>query len=370
MSEKFLLEMNAPGFEGLVGDNLLGFNYVESMGGCARWAVSFDTQDNKLYDAFLKQDEVEFTLRFGTGMNTDGPQHSKKKLVRILKPKKRMAGNARITFNVKGTCAGIRLQRHRSKDKHWRERRISEIVDELVSEVGLEAEVEETEGKFNLMGCNLPTGKFIKRDLLPLAHSRSGNDWRLWVEDGRRVHFSPADPKGKVLRFTNLYRNGWLKLKSPELIKDRRFDAEDRTGKIEVVMYDSDRDRLVRKEIGERSGGFNYFGSGRPTERRHVSETVRVNYQRNRQTNLRPDKLVRQIGQTIWSQHGRSLYRLVGELEYEPGISVNQLAHVDLVGPFGVPDVNAGVWLVHAVKHLYSRGDVRTWVVLEKRWEK
>lgn len=370
MSEKFQLQINAPGFENLVGSQLLGFNYVESLGGCARWGFSFDTQQNRKYDDFIKEDESEFTLRFGSGMNPVGPSQSKLKTVRSLRASKRLVGNARVIFNIKGTCAGIRIQRHRAKDKHWKDRRISQIVSELISEAGLRAQVARTEGEFSLMGCNLPTGKFIKRQLLPLAYTLKGSDWRLWVEDGKTIHFEPTTPTGRILRFTNLFRDGWLKLKSPQVVKDTTYEPELRNGKIEVVMYDTDQDRLIRREIGENSGQFRYLGSGRPRERRHVSETLRINVQRNRQTNVRPDKLVRQVGRTVWAEHGRSLYRLIGQLDYEPGLTVNQPAIVDLSGPFGIPDVNTGRWIVHSVKHLYSRGDVKTWVILEKRWER
>lgn len=372
MSAKFTLQINAPGFGDLVGEDLIGFNFVESMGGCARWAISFDTQDNRRYDSLIKNDEFDFSLRFGTEMNTDGPRRSELKHVRLLRSQKQMGGNARIVFNMKGTCSGIAIQRHRAKDKHWRERRISQIVDELVSEIdGLFAQVEQTEGQFSLMGCNLPTGKYINRFLLPLAYARRGRDWRFWIENGKTVHFEPTKPDpSNPYHFTNLHREGWLKLKSPKIIKDTRFEPELRSGKIEVMMYDSDQDRLIRREVGEGAGQFNYFGDGRPRERQHVSETHRVNFQRDRQTNLRPDKLVRQMGQTIWGQHGRGLYRLVGQLDYEPGLTINRIAYVDLSGPFGIPDVNTGTWIVHSVKHLYSRGDVKTWVMLEKRWER
>lgn len=379
MSEKFFLRVNLPEFDGLVGDELIGFSYIESMGGCARWAMSFDTQENRRYDPILKYDEFEFTLRYGTSMpNTDGSFASKLKRVRVLRSKKWLGGNARVIFNLRGTCAGVRLQRHRSKDKHWKNTRISGIVQDLIDEIGLKHKVASTEGFFSLMGCNLPTGRFIDRHLLPLAYNQqAGRDWRFWVEDGQRVHFEPTRPNGilpngfvKPYYFTNLYREDWFKLKSPRLIKDNRFDPQLNTGKIEVMMFDSDRDRLVRKTIGENTGGFNYFGRGRPLERRQTSHTKVINYQQGRQTTLNPDQLTTQVGRTLWGQHGRSLYRIMGELEFAPGISINHLAFVELSGPFDIPDVNTGFWVVHSVKHLYSRGDVKTWVVLEKRWER
>jgi len=369
--EKFTLQINAPGFSNLVGDELIGFNFEESLEGCARWAFSFDTQDNSKYSNFIKDDESDFTFRFGTGMNTDGPSYSPLKSGRLLLAKKRLIGNGHIIFNLKGACSGVAIQKHRAKDKHWKDAKISDVVSELLSEFrGLSPKVESTEGQFTLMGCNQPTGKYISKSLLPLAYSQQGADWRFWVEDGKTVHFSPTNPKGEPYRFTNLFRSGWLKMKSPEVIKDTRFDTHLNTGRIEVVMYDTDTDRLVRREVDENSGNFNYLGSGRPVNRNFVSQTFNINMLKERQTNLRPDKLVQQVGRTIWSRYARSLYRISCELDYEPGISIGRPAVVDLSGPFGLPDQNTGNWLIHTVKHTYSRGDVKTWVVLEKRWER
>ena len=222
------------------------------------------------------------------------------------------------------------------------------------------------------MGCNIPTGRFVKNHLLPLAYTEKGRDWRFWVENGKTVHFAPSDPRGggKPLRFTNRFRDGWFILNSPKIIKDTQFETGLRSGKIEMMMYDADRNQLIRQDVGEHSGNFNYAASGRPKERKHVSETIRVNYQQGRQTDLRANKLLRNVGQTIWGQHGRSLYRLVALMDYEPGIRVNAPAFVDLVDPLDLPDASTGNWIVHTVKHLYSRGTTKTWVRLEKRWER
>lgn len=371
MSEKFLIDINRPEFKNLSGTELTGFSFLETLDGCARWSLIFSTQRQGDFDDLIKNDETEFTLRIGTRLNPSGPQYSTQKTVRILRAQKMISAGRGVTFNFKGACSGIKLQRHRAKDKQWEDKRISEIVQELVDDVGLESNVQRTEGKFSLMGCNLPTAQFINRQLLPLAYARRGNDWRLWVEDGKTVRFEPLRPLGSsTLRFTNTFRENWIKLRNPKVVKDTLNEARRRRGKIEVMMYDSDRDRLIRNEVGERRGQFQYLSSrGRPVEREHVSESIRVNYQRDRQTNLRPDKLVRQMGQNIWGRHARSLYRLIGEVGYEPGIRVNTAAIVDLVGAFQIPDQNSGVWVVQAVKHTYSRGQPRSWVALEKRWE-
>ena len=371
MSQKFTIQVNAPGFDNssLVAEQLIGFSFAESLSGCARFALKVETQNARQYDSFIKNDETPFTLRFGTNENPDAPKQSRQKSLRVLFSTRKLIGNARAQFVFKGTCNGVLLNRHRTKDKHWNKKRISEIVEELISDAGLTPKVAQTEGKFTLSGANLPTGKFINQSILPYAFSQKGRDWRLWVEDGKTVHFEPTTPSGSV-KFTNLYRDGWVKLKSPRVIKDTRMQDVDRSGKIEVVMYDADNDRLVRQEIGEGAGQFNYLGSGRPVERKHVSESLIINMARDRQTDLQPDKLVRQVGQTVWGRYGRSLYRLVGMCEFEPGISINQTATVDLTGPLGTQDVNTGQWVVSGVKHVNSGGALKTMVVCEKRWER
>lgn len=371
MSQKFTIQVNAPGFDNstLVAEQLIGFSFAESLSGCARFALKVETQNGRQFDSFVKNDETPFTLRFGTGENPDSGKQSRQKQLRLLFSSRKLIGNARAQFVFKGLCNGVVLNQHRAKDKHWKNRRISDIVEELIRDAGLQARVAQTEGKFTISGANLPTGKFISQCLLPLAYSQKGRDWRLWVEDGKTVHFEPTSPTGTV-KITNMFRDGWVKLKSPRIIKDVRSQDADRSGKIEVVMYDADTDRLVRKEIGEGAGQFNYLGQGRPVERQDVSESIIVNMARDRQTDLQPDKLVRQVGQTIWGRKGRSLYQLVGICEFEPGVTVNQNATVDLTGPLGLQDVNTGQWVVSGVKHINSGGAVKTMIVCEKRWER
>jgi len=371
MSNKFNLQLFAPGFSSDINQELLGFNYIESMGGCSRWAMSFSTQDDSKYNSLLKNDELDFSFRFGTSMNTDGPQQSTLKHVRILHAKKRLFGRAKVIFTLRGTCSGIAIQKHRAKDKHWKDKRISEIVTDLLQDFdSLTPQIEKTRGKFSLMGCNLPTGSFIRRFLLPFAFGSKGTDWRFWVEDGKKVHFEPLKPKGRPYRFTNLFRDNWLKMKSPQVVKDTRFESELDYGKVEVVMLDPDHHRLIRETVSDKNSKLNYLARrGRPTPREHTARTRRLGLQQRRQTDVSPQTLVQNVSQTLWGRHSRSLYRLTGELDYEPGISVNHLAMVDLAGPFGAPDINTGMWVVHSVKHLYSHGSIRTWVLLEKRWE-
>lgn len=373
MSRKVTMQINAPGFQNdkLVGQELVGFNYIETLEGCSRFAVVVQSQRGSAWNSFIKNDEESFTMRIGTEHNTVGPRQSRLKTLRTLWSSRQLKGNSSAVFAFKGACNGVALNFHRAKDKHWKQTTISGIVEELIEDAGLEPAVAQTEGFFTLMGCNLPTGKFIRRVLLPLAYSDKGRDWRIWVEDGKRVHFEPTKPDGQKLKFTNLFRDGWIQLKSPKIIKDTRYTPELRTGKIEVAMYDQDSERLIRQEFGENRGNFNYFGSGRPKEREHTSETIVKSYLKDRQTDVRPYKLVRQMGQTIWGEYGRGLYRLEGVCDrFEPGISVNSEAVVDLAGPLGATDVNSGKWIVAQVKQINSRGHTKTYVVLEKRWER
>lgn len=373
MSRKVTLQVNAPGFQNdeLVGQELIGFNYVETLEGCSRFALVVQSQRGTAWNSFIKNDEEPFTMRFGTEHNVVAARQSRLKTLRTLWSSRQLKGNASAIFTFKGTCNGVALNLHRAKDKHWKQTTISGIVEELITDAGLEPAVAQTDGFFTLMGCNLPTGKFIRRVLLPLAYSDKGRDWRIWVEDGKRVHFEPTEASGNKLKFTNLFRDGWIQLKSPKVVKDTRFSAALRTGKIEVMMYDQDSDRLIRRKVGENQGRFNYSGIGRPKERENTSESIVYSYLRDRHTDIRPDKLMRQIGQTVWGEYGRSLYRLVGLCgNYEPGISVNQPAVVDLAGPLGAVDVNSGNWIVVQVKNINSRGQVKTFVVLEKRWER
>lgn len=372
MPRKVFIDISGSGFDSarLVGEQLISFTLFESMNSLTRFALRLETGRGTQFDAFIKNDENPFTLRLGTDYSLESPSVSTGKSLRLLWASRRLAGQSKLIFTFKGCCNGVVLNMHRAKEKHYHQQRISDIAQDLIEETGLKAQVGTSDGKFDIIGCNFPTGKFISRSLLPYAYSSEGRDWRYWVEDGKVVHFEPTFPTAAPLKFTNLFRDGWIKLRSPQIIKDVRNTAKQRSGKIEVVMYDPEQDRLVSKEIGENAGSFNYHGTGRPVERKFVSETVIVNRMRNRQTDLRPDQLVQQVGKSIWGRHGRGLYTLLGECEYEPGIAINKPAIVDLAGPFGFPDVNSGMWLVRAVKTIYNSGNVRSQVVLEKRWEK
>mgnify|MGYP005607344165 CR=1 FL=1 len=355
----------------LMGGPLISFSFEESMSGCASYAIKIKSDSASKYDGFIRDDQTPFGFLFGTSVPTgDLPSRSNQKKLLLLQARKKLVSNTSATYLFRGCCGGILLSRHRAKDKSWDNELISKMVRDLIEDVGLQADVATTEGKFKLMGCNQPTAEFISKTLLPLAFSQTGRDWRFWVKDGKEVVFRPTKPVGTTVKFSNTLKNGYVHLLGPEVIKDTRFQEEQRSGKIEVVMYDESSGRLIQKEFGESKGQFNYLGGrGRPIERQSVSETIIASMQKGRHTDVSPDKVVTRIGQTLWGRYGRSLYRIQSEIPYSPGLAINSPANVSLTGPLGESDANSGQWVVFGARHSVTSGVARSWVTLEKRWE-
>jgi hypothetical protein len=283
-----------------------------------------------------------------------------------------------MRFSLRGLCHGNVLRRHRFKDGVFKDS-ISNIAKTLITDAGLKIDTVPTTGTYNISNGSSPTGSFIKNNLLPLASSTAGADWRFWVRNGDTVVFRPTDlsvvSNIKMTDNTDAHSPNFLHLQVPELIKDTLHQPDRNDGKIEVRSVDSL--RVTSKgpsvndiTISDNNSGFRQLTSGRPSARDKVSKTIPTFRNNKRNVDLQTRDASLKEGQNRWSMNARSLYRLIGRVPFTAGVRPGILVNVLLQRTFGEVDINSGPWLVHTVRSVCTHGQLKSIVLLEKRWEK
>jgi len=152
------------------------------------WVVARDLEWS-YFDGFLEEDaEVNFRL----GVETEEEQRwsdERKLVVSAAQP-----GYHPDMIEMTAMCeAGAAEMNHTCSRKIFTDKRISEMVQELADESGIDTQIEQTEGKFSLcQGC-LTDGAFVRQVLLPLAYNSSRYDYLCYTKSGMTLVFEPPD---------------------------------------------------------------------------------------------------------------------------------------------------------------------------------
>ncbi len=384
MTVRAFVDVAAPGFVDslrLNVDQLISFVYEESLDGCAKWALNLTDKDSDAFRPFIVNDGASgktFKFRFGLVGTADpipltGALLSNWKTLELLQTRKRTLGEMTL-YNFTGLCHGHALNRHNKPDGNWENKRISEIVKELAEDAGLQTDIEETVGQYTISNGKNKSGPFIKDYLLPLAYSKSGRkDWRFWVRDGSTVVFRPTNhTEGAKHIFSDRVMNdpSILSMKGPEIVKTVASQVWDGSGRSKVTVHDPMVDRYQQHEVYEGNAAFNYLGKGKPKDRQKGTEVevpTRFTEKRNVK-GLTTAEQMKHEAETRWARNARSLYKMVSEVQYSTGLSPGDKVRV-LVRDNKDPDEATGLWQLHTIRNICTRGAIRSYVVLERRWE-
>lgn len=383
MSKTPYIDIDAPGFNDKIKLNtaqLVSFVFYESLDGCAQYSINLVDEDSNRFNRFIQQDGgtgKTFRFRFGTRgddvVPPTGTLLSDWKTLELLQSKKRTFG-ARTEFTFRGLCHGHALNRHNKDDGNWENAKISTIVRQLAQDAGLQADVEETVGFYTLSTGKLNSGKFIRDYLLPLAYCKgSKKDWRFWIQDGTTVIFRPTDHNEGPKHFfadRKVDDPSILPLINPEAVKTVARQFMDGSGRITVESHDPMRGRFQKYEVNEGKAGFGYMGGGRPKAREKGTSVVVPTHfteKRNLREKTTREQLI-QEAETRWARHARGLYRMVSEVPFAAGLNPGDKVKVITEGARG-PDEGTGIWQLYSIKNLCTRGELRCFVVLERRWE-
>lgn len=382
--------MDAPGFDDPVLLNngmLVSFLYEESLDGCAKWAMNLVDKVSDRFNDFLALDGgTGFTFRFRFGVDGINPQNPvnfpitpylKKltnwKTLELLQGRKRTWGDLTV-FNFKGLCHGNALNRCHPIDRNWERARVSDIVTELAEDAGLDADVEETVGQYTISNGKCSSGSFIKNYLLPLAYSRSGRkDWRFWVRDGDTVVFRPSNStESPRLKFSDWVQDdpNIIIMAGPEAIKTVAQQVWDGSGRMRVNGHDPMSNRYQWHETYESNADFNYLARGRPFDREWGTATQSFSHfaeNRNLWGKTTTEQLKHEA-ESRWARNARGLYKMVSEVPFSVGLTPGDKVRV-VCQEWDDPDSSSGIWQLNKVRNICTQGELKAYVVLEKRWE-
>jgi len=371
MGRQIYMRIYAPGFDmELVPTEIYSFVYSEAIHGCARWSLVIRTDRYDKFDSFVKWNEDQpFELEFGY----KEPQlQVTRKRVLLLESSRRTLGSAAY-FTFRGLCAGHLLNLKVLTNKVW-EDSISNIVKEIISDCGLEAKVEQTEGKYKIACGWDRAGPFICKYLMPLAYSSKGNDWALTIEDGRKAIFAPVEIGGARWKFTDFREahkeSQWITLFLPELRKSTLLRPWRGDGLVEVRSYSPGSAVLSKFKANESNVGFRYLQGGKPRPA-NKSELVKPSFfHEGVNTKVSDQTQVMHEAKTRWSLDARGLYRLNGLVKFDPTVRVGDICRVVIShNKFGTHVSSTGLYLLNRMESYFTRGEIKTFVSLTRRWE-
>lgn len=171
------------------GGRLKRFVYQQSTVGSGSFTLDVEDADWSYWDEVFDP-ETELEMRWGFKLDS-GAMWSKwhTMLVHDVAP-------AYIKGNVSARISGMDkcyLLNTVCSKKIFKDKLISEIVEELVGKAGLESDVETTKDKFWLTQGTLSDAQFLRLVCAEYAYSGSRYDYLFYTEEGKRVIFRPPD---------------------------------------------------------------------------------------------------------------------------------------------------------------------------------
>lgn len=367
------LRVYAPGFDlELVPSEIDSFVYDESTHGCAKWSLVLRTERYDKFDPFIKwKEDQPFYLEFG--YKSPSLAATRKRVV-LLESRRRTAGTSAV-YVFRGLCAGHLLNLHILTDRVW-EDKISSIVEEIVRECGFDVSAEETQGRYKISSGIVRAGYFICNYLMPLAYSPKGNDWTLTIVDGERVIFAPLDMSGNMGRSFSDYSMRHMEplvvtLQKPELRKSLALRPWEGHGYTEVRSYSPVNARLFKYRVNERNANFPYLQSSSPKPVGKLTLVGTSTFHRGVNVSDTQDQMeVQREAITRWSLEARRLYELTGLIKFDPTLEVGKICRVVIShGKNGVHSPSTGLYVLRRVVSFFTRGELKSYVQLIRRWE-
>jgi hypothetical protein len=184
------LELKIDGSDKAIdGGRLKRFMYHQSTVGSGWFMLDVEDVDWTYWDE-VYDPETELQMRWGSKVAGEEKWSEWHTMLVHDVSSKFLKGN--VSAQIMGMDKCYFLNTTCSK-KVFKEKLVSEMVEELVNEAGLESDVESTKDKFSLAQGTLTDGQFMRHICVPYAYSASRFDFLLYTEQGKKVIFRPPD---------------------------------------------------------------------------------------------------------------------------------------------------------------------------------
>ena len=349
--------------------DLISFAYYETMEGCARYKLECNTPDWDRWDKYLTNPDSVMQIRFGYKYDTGAQKWSEWKYVDCSRARPVYYINA-VSITMEGMCSGYKLNESTAEEtRTYRDKKISEIVEEIAKRNDLKSRVKATKGKFLLHQCHLSDAHFIQGVLLSKAISTDGRvDFYFWIENGKTLVFEPpnigSSGRKYIMQQDPTKTNPDQHIEYLDVEYRRGFLAPENSGVIEVIGYDPLKKKIYTERIDDNKVQFPKLASRKPTPTKRPSRIFPV-------TEPGPEKYdkedVKNSGMSIWGRNSRKLYRVTLEVPPDPTVAVAKVTTLDITDQRGRPHYTTGRYLTYAAYTVMDKGGYRTILFLERR---
>jgi hypothetical protein len=166
-----------------------------------------DTEtDDDAWREILQDPEKTFKLKIKHQAEEQRTQSSTKTVKYDLARLREIADSTEILFD--GMDLGSQLIQGYKDSAIYKGKRVSEIVEEIASRVGLQTDVKATSDTFTLWQCNYPDAFFLRYVLLPRAYNENRSDYLFYIKNGTTLVFGPPNLTAVKVNFALPPRGG------------------------------------------------------------------------------------------------------------------------------------------------------------------
>lgn len=360
------IEFKFKGEDMKIGEGFRRLWYFESVYGCASYRLLANAPSWGRWDKVITDGgKTPAKLRFGWSTPLERKWSDWKEV--LVNHGNFQYRRPTLDVGLNGTCAGFKVS-ETFKEKAYRDKTVSDIVEEIAERNGLKADVETTKGKKTYYQCRLPDGRFIKKVLLPKSISSSGRtDFYFWIKDGKTLVFRPPDLSKIAYRF-RLSLNAFLP--NPQDVDflsvrfRRAFLADDHSLKTLARGYDPIKKEIVQWEADENTVDYEKLAPKSLQPPDDPSRVVLLNEPHGPKFKR---KDVEDVAKSEWSKNLHGLFRVtlrVGPLVKAAPATV---VFLDVRDAKDQPHFLGGKYFVYAIAHKIARGRYDTILYLERR---
>jgi len=328
--------------------------YYQSIRGMAQYWISASDVSWSYFDALYEAD-AELQMRIGISRDND-TQWSPVQKLHVGNVRAAYQGNG-ISVLISGMDAGEKLFRNCSR-KVWSEKKVSEIVEELAEEAGLDTQVEATKDKFDLAQGIQPDGQYIQKTLLPLAYNESRQDYLCYMKDGSTLVFEPPDVSSvqATLKFPGAsddytpleppsiyYRPINMPLNGAWSIEQRAVDPWEKTARFFVADDSSVNLQKYASKVPE--------APDKPSRIMHSVYSEK--------------KVLENVTKAMWGSRARELWIVDAKTELSPKLEIGRAIRFEMTKPDGESHFSSGKYMLAGLLHWV---DVGTQTSLSRLW--
>ena len=289
---------------------------------------------------------IEFKMGIGIGGNVNWRPWQRHV---IQEPRSRPEGIGRVSGHaISMTTKDLLWHSARYGRIAPRQGRISQIVEDIASKLGMESVVEPTAGEFLYVQSGISDIDFIRERLLPRATSASGHgNYFLYVRDNV-LHFHTADYQSKVVDF-DYYTRSAASIRQIDGIQQafgnggtgiRLIVYDPYTGRSEEILSDASRALRLGNTIADTTDN--------PESIKDLGYHLGTN---------RPEEAV-SIANNLYEGSHQVVYTSVLEVERYIGLRAGDFIRLTITPKIGQASPWSGLWLVRNAAITVERGKV------------